>query len=54
MKHDKRQFAVIGLGRFGSGVCKELYKIGHQALAIDSKEEKVNEMTAHSTHSAIC
>ncbi|MFC0557752.1 potassium channel family protein [Halalkalibacter alkalisediminis] len=49
----KKQFAVIGLGRFGSSVCKELYKLGHQVLAIDSKEEKVNEMTRHSTHSAI-
>ncbi|WP_420842505.1 potassium channel family protein [Halalkalibacter alkaliphilus] len=49
----KKQFAVIGLGRFGSSVCKELYKLGHQVLAIDSKEEKVNDMTRHSTHSAI-
>ncbi|ARK31536.1 potassium channel family protein [Halalkalibacter krulwichiae] len=49
----KKQFAVIGLGRFGSSVCKELYKQGHQVLAIDSNEEKVNEMTRYSTHSAI-
>ncbi|MDT8859573.1 TrkA family potassium uptake protein [Alkalihalobacillus sp. MEB130] len=49
----KKQFAVIGLGRFGSSVCKELYKLGHQVLAIDSKEEKVNDMTRYSTHSAI-
>lgn len=49
----KKQFAVIGLGRFGSSVCKELYKLGHEVLAIDSREEKVNDITRHSTHSVI-
>ncbi|MDE5412715.1 potassium channel family protein [Alkalihalobacterium chitinilyticum] len=49
----RKQFAVIGLGRFGSSVCKELYKLGHDVLAIDNNEEKVNNMTDHSTHSVI-
>ncbi|WP_100404944.1 potassium channel family protein [Bacillus solitudinis] len=49
----RKQFAVIGLGRFGTSVCKELYKLGHEVLAIDANEEKVNEMTRHSTHSVI-
>ncbi|WP_209121358.1 TrkA family potassium uptake protein [Alkalihalobacillus sp. BA299] len=49
----KKQFSVIGLGRFGSSVCKELYKLGHDVLAIDTNEERVNNMTEYSTHSVI-
>ncbi|WP_078556063.1 potassium channel family protein [Bacillus alkalicellulosilyticus] len=49
----KKQFAVIGLGRFGSSVCKELYKLGHEVLAIDSNEDRVNAITNHATHSVI-
>ncbi|MEB1806065.1 MAG: TrkA family potassium uptake protein [Bacillaceae bacterium] len=49
----RKQFAVIGLGRFGSSVCRELYKLGHEVLAIDMNEEKVNNMTQFSTHSVI-
>ncbi|MDE5413542.1 MAG: TrkA family potassium uptake protein [Bacillaceae bacterium] len=49
----RKQFAVIGLGRFGGSVCKELYKMGHDVLAIDSNEDKVNEFTNFSTHTVI-
>jgi trk system potassium uptake protein TrkA len=49
----KKQFAVIGLGRFGGSVCKELYKMGHQVLAIDNNDTKVNEFAAFSTHAVI-
>ncbi|WP_332698677.1 potassium channel family protein [Halalkalibacter lacteus] len=53
MADKKKQFAVIGLGRFGGSVCKELYKMGHQVLAIDLNETKVNEFTAFSTHAVV-
>ncbi|MFH1853789.1 MAG: TrkA family potassium uptake protein [Candidatus Omnitrophota bacterium] len=36
-----RQFAVIGLGRFGWSVAKTLSEKGHQVLAIDKNEELV-------------
>lgn len=36
-----RQFAVIGLGRFGWSVAKSLSEKGHQVLAIDKNEELV-------------
>lgn len=36
-----RQFAVIGLGRFGITVARALSKKGFQVIAIDSDEEKV-------------
>lgn len=49
----KKQFAVIGLGRFGSSICKELYRMGHEVLIIDNKEERINEYTSYSTHAVI-
>lgn len=39
-----KQFAVIGLGRFGSSVAKTLYSMGHQVLAIDPDDERVRSM----------
>ncbi|OIJ21900.1 potassium transporter Trk [Anaerobacillus alkalidiazotrophicus] len=49
----KKQFAVIGLGRFGGSVCKELYKMGHEVLAIDINEERVNNYAQTSTHAVV-
>ncbi len=40
-----RQFAVIGLGRFGLSVAKTLSERGHQVLAIDKDEELVQEIS---------
>ncbi|WP_068718670.1 potassium channel family protein [Vibrio tritonius] len=41
MKFRDKQFAVVGLGRFGLSVCQELVDSGAQVLAIDVDEEKV-------------
>ena len=49
----KKEFVVIGLGRFGGSVCKELHRLGHQVLAIDIKEEKVNAVLTDSTRAVI-
>ncbi|WP_088102381.1 potassium channel family protein [Halalkalibacter urbisdiaboli] len=49
----KKQFAVIGLGRFGGSVCRELYRMGHEVLAIDNSEDKVNEFANSATHAVI-
>jgi trk system potassium uptake protein TrkA len=38
------QFAVIGLGRFGTAVCAELYNAGHEVLAIDKDEQRIQEI----------
>ncbi len=46
----KKQFAVIGLGRFGGSLCKELNQLGHEVLAIDQDEKKVAEFAACSMH----
>ncbi|MCD1259767.1 TrkA family potassium uptake protein [Paenibacillus athensensis] len=49
----KSQYAVIGLGRFGSSLSKELIKLGHEVLGIDRDEEKVDEMSAVLTHTVV-
>ncbi|MCD8503268.1 MAG: TrkA family potassium uptake protein [Bacillaceae bacterium] len=49
----KKQFAVIGLGRFGGSVCKELYRMGHEVLAIDTNEEHVNNFSKFATHAVV-
>ncbi|HAS6164416.1 TPA: TrkA family potassium uptake protein [Vibrio vulnificus] len=41
MRRAEKQFAVIGLGRFGLAVCQELTNSGAQVLAIDVNEERV-------------
>ncbi|MFH1868074.1 MAG: TrkA family potassium uptake protein [Candidatus Omnitrophota bacterium] len=40
-----RQFAVIGLGRFGSSIAKTLSEKGCQVLAIDTDEDKVQDFS---------
>lgn len=47
---DRKQFAVIGLGRFGSSVAKTLYSLGNEVLAIDSEEDVVQEIADSVTH----
>jgi trk system potassium uptake protein len=46
----KEQVMVIGLGRFGSAVARELERLGHQVLAIDRGEQQVNDIAADVTH----
>ena len=48
-----KDFAVIGLGRFGGSICRELSKEGKQVLAIDSDEMKVNEFKNIVSHAVI-
>lgn len=48
-----KDFAVIGLGRFGGSICKELSLEGKQVLAIDKDESKVNEYKNIVSHAVI-
>ncbi|MHB0884602.1 MAG: potassium channel family protein [Bacillota bacterium] len=50
----KRQFAVIGLGRFGSSVARALSAMGHEVLVIDSDEENVQRLADQVTHAVTC
>jgi trk system potassium uptake protein TrkA len=47
------QFAVIGLGRFGSSLAKELVELGCEVLGIDKKEKVIDEMSEFLTHAII-
>ena len=46
----KKQVAVIGLGRFGSSVARELYQMGHDVLGVDLEDKNVQEMLGHVTY----
>ncbi|MGI6706776.1 MAG: potassium channel family protein [Clostridia bacterium] len=45
-----KQFAIIGLGRFGTSIARTLYTLGHDVLAIDSNDELVQEISDSVTH----
>ncbi|PZV27246.1 MAG: potassium transporter [Snowella sp.] len=46
LRQDNRQFAVIGLGRFGRSVCETLHQSGHEVLGVDQDEKLVAEALA--------
>jgi len=46
----KRQFAILGLGRFGSGLAEELCRLGHEVMVMDKSEDKINKISAKVTH----
>jgi len=45
-----KQVIVIGLGRFGSAVARELSALGNEVLAVDIDEATVNEVAPDVTH----
>lgn len=47
------QFAVIGLGRFGSAAALELMKMGHSVLAVDTDGKVVDALADQVTHAVI-
>ncbi|WP_374020583.1 TrkA family potassium uptake protein [Paenibacillus thiaminolyticus] len=46
----KKQFAIIGMGRFGSSVAQNLSNMNFEVLAIDSSEQKIQEVVNIVTH----
>lgn len=46
----KQSVLVIGLGRFGSAAARELMSLGHEVLAIDVDEARVNDLAPEVTH----
>lgn len=46
IRKDKRQFAVIGLGRFGRAVCASLHKMGYEVVGTDVDEKRVAQALA--------
>lgn len=49
----EREFVVIGLGRFGGSIVKELNALGMDVMAIDTNEARVNEYADIATHAVI-
>lgn len=49
MKPKKKQFLVIGLGRFGASLAKALCEMGHEVLAVDDDEEAVEDLSPYVT-----
>jgi trk system potassium uptake protein len=45
-----KQFVIIGLGRFGSSLGRELVQLGYEVLGIDKNEETVDDMSRVLTH----
>ncbi len=44
---------LIGLGRFGRHVAEELYALGHEVMAIDKDEERVEDVMSYVTSAQI-
>lgn len=49
----KREFVVIGLGRFGGSIVKELIEQGADVMAIDIESEKVDEFAPIATQAVV-
>ncbi|WP_141431342.1 TrkA family potassium uptake protein [Bacillus sp. 03113] len=49
----KKEFAVIGLGRFGGSICQALSEQGLEVMAIDNNEDKVNEFSSIVSHAVV-
>lgn len=46
----RKNFVVLGCGRFGSSVAATLYEMGHDVLAIDSSAEIIQHIADKVTH----
>lgn len=46
----KKQFLVVGLGRFGSSLTRTLVANGHEVLAVDKDPELVQDIAPFATH----
>ena len=49
----KKSFAVLGIGKYGMSVARELSRAGAEVLAVDNDKERVNEIADEVT-CAIC
>lgn len=46
----KKQIAILGLGRFGSSVARSLYNLGHDVLAMDKDDARVQGIVGKATY----
>lgn len=48
-----KNILLIGLGRFGKHVAIQLNELGHEVMAVDNNEERVNEILPYVTNAQI-
>ncbi len=48
-----KNILLIGLGRFGRHMAQQFYAMGHEVMAVDRKEERVNRVLAFVTDAQI-
>lgn len=49
----KKEFVVIGLGRFGGSIVRELVRLDADVMAIDSQRERVDEFSKIATQAVV-
>lgn len=49
----KKQFAILGLGRFGSKVAREMFYRGQEVIVIDKDENKIEGIKDEVTHAFV-
>lgn len=50
---NKKTILLIGLGRFGLHIAKNLHELGHEVMAVDVNEEKINQAVPYVTDAQI-
>ena len=48
-----KSFLIIGLGRFGEALARELFRLGHEVMAVDKDEDSVARIVDYVTHSLV-
>lgn len=48
-----QSFIIIGAGRFGDSLARELYKVGHEVLVVDNDEDTIQKISDYVTHAVI-
>lgn len=48
-----KSILLIGLGRFGKHIAMDLYRLGHEIMAIDDNEERIDEILPYVTNAQI-
>ena len=48
-----KSYVVVGLGRFGSEVARQLYNCGCEVLVVDLKSELVQQIAQDVTHAVV-
>ncbi len=48
-----KNILLIGVGRFGATIAEELYKLGHQVMAVDKNEAAINDVLPYVTSAQI-